>query len=62
MAVMILRATVNAIVIVAHDKDGDYRDVCSCVDYKIPGLLGTFYPESFFFACCSVRLRGYNEI
>jgi hypothetical protein len=50
MAAMTLPAMVIVIVIVAHDKDGDYSDDCSYVDYKVPGLLGTFPPESSFFA------------
>jgi len=33
----------------ALDKDDDYSDDYSYVEYKILGMLGTFYAESFIF-------------
>lgn len=35
------------IMIVVLDKDDDYSDDYRCVEYKILGMLGTFYAEYF---------------
>jgi len=46
--------------IVALDKDDDYSDDYSYVEYKILGMFSTFHAESFVFALAvkTYRLQG----
>jgi hypothetical protein len=57
---MILTGMMIVIMIVALDKYDDYSED-SYAEYKILGMLGTFYTESFVFAC-SIKLIGYKEL